>query len=153
MFKFKIKDNHTSNSGYIHLVKMLLQFSWSILLFLCLKLSKGSPLLTGQSLTSLGWQTRPFRSWPFFFPAALGPSVLPFREGGGWGWLIAPGFLRCLNLGPCSETQPLPPLWGSLPLSFDLPILLGSSLGTFQGTPLPNSFSFCTVMRTPLCGL
>ena len=67
------------------------QFANLILLFLCLKLSQGSPLLTGQSLTSLGWQTRPFRSWPSFFPDALGPSIQLFREGSGWLGLVFSG--------------------------------------------------------------
>ena len=102
------------------------QFANLILLFLCLKLSQGSPLLTGQSLTSLGWQTRTFRSWPSSFLMRLvAASSFSGREVADCAW-----FSQVSGLGPCSETAPssfmrftAPHLWPPHPtvfLSWDL---------------------------------
>lgn len=91
-----------------------------------LKTLPGIPSATGQSLTSLGWQTRPFRSWPSSFLMRLVPaSSFSGREVADCAW-----FSQVSGLGPCSETAPssfmrftAPHLWPPHPtvfLSWDL---------------------------------
>lgn len=108
--------------------------------FSSLKLFSGSPLLTSHNLTFLVWQIRPLRSWPPFSLVVPAPHL--FWDTGGLACLITSGFLRCLDLGPCSETH--------------LPLLYNTHSpfpwGCLRVSPLPPSSPFCFV-NIPLCGL